>query len=187
MSGSSSLRQGRAGRARLAAALALALAGCAAAPAPRDASVCVPLFRQYDVFARMAPPSMDGGGRSPRSGAEYWRWQQGLRLIQNGCRTRPADLAGIEALAGRAVRESGPSLGGPVAVHAGAITDQGTAEATAAFFHSLGLRATSIGDPQLGRRLYVGPVTTRGGLDALIALAFEAGFIAPYPSDLFRF
>ncbi|PJN94168.1 hypothetical protein CNY89_16125 [Amaricoccus sp. HAR-UPW-R2A-40] len=69
----------------------------------------------------------------------------------------------------------------------GAFTSQADTDAAIALFRGKGLQATSIGDPRLGRRVYVGPVTTQGALDAVLGTAFEAGFVAPYPSEFFRF
>jgi hypothetical protein len=51
-----------------------------------------------------------------------------------------------------------------------------------AFFEARGVRARSVGDPMLGRRIYIGPFATQGGLESAAALARSIGFIAPYPA-----
>lgn len=172
-------------------ALAGLLGGCEALPPQEpDRSVCVTLFRDYDRYAQLWPNEIV----DPFTGRE--RLDPALsrlrvRLIQNDCQTRPADLAPLAAVAearrGQRIAERGELLGRPVAIHAGAVTSDAEAARAVAFFNGLGLRATSIGNPQLGRRVYVGPVRTQGALDEVLAIAWEAGFVAPYPSQFFRF
>lgn len=168
---------------------AAALASCGVIPAQTpDRAACVGLFQEYDRLLRFRPEYVDEirGGIRLSDGRLA---QIGVLLVQNDCLTRPGDLAGMDAVAaaraGRGVVEGGESLGRPVAVHAGAVT--GGADEAIAFFEGLGVRATSIGSPRLGRRVYVGPVTTVDGLNALTGLAREAGFVAPYASEYFRF
>lgn len=48
------------------------------------------------------------------------------------------------------------------------------------FFAELGLRPRSRGAPGLGRRIFIGPFATEGGLADALALARQAGFVAPY-------
>lgn len=169
----------------IAFATALALAACApVTPPPRDVAACAALFRQYDVTSRFERTDADDSRPGDR------RSDSGLRrlaqeLARRDCFTRPDDLAGQEAAAGRAIVENGARLERPLVVHAGAVT--GGSEQAVAFFTERGLRATSIGAPLLGRRVYVGPATTQGGLLDLILLATEAGFVAPYPTEDFRF
>lgn len=174
---------------------ALALAGFAAAcgvvpEQSSDRSACVGLFEEYDRYAQLRPfPTVD-----PLTGRELLDPQ--LRrltvlLVQNDCQTRSRDLVGldaaVEARAGQRVAESGAPLGRATAVHVGALTSDADAARAVAFFRGLGLQATSIGNQQLGRRVYVGPVRTEGGLGEVLAIAFEAGFVASYPSEFFRF
>jgi hypothetical protein len=175
------------------AAVAIALAGlataCAIPEQTSDRSACVRLFQDYDRLAQFRPTeTVDRRGRE-RLDPALSRLQ--VLLIQNDCQTRARDLGGLEAAAearaGDRVVERGAPLGRPVAVHVGALTGEAEAARAVAFFEGLGLRATSIGNRQLGRRVYVGPVTTEGALGEVIAIAFEAGFVAPYPSQFFRF
>ena len=50
------------------------------------------------------------------------------------------------------------------------------------YFGGLGLRVRSIGAPGLGRRIYVGPFATEGGLAEATEIARRGGFVAPYPA-----
>jgi hypothetical protein len=168
-------------------ALLLAFAGCGVVPEQSsDRGVCVATFRDYDRARQFNPdPTFDR-----RTGRYRWdAWVERLRLllIQNDCLTRPRDMAGIDAAAVAPVAEGGAPLGRPVAVHVGTFTDEATAAAAVALFRAAGLRATSVGDQGLGRRVFAGPVATEGGLAATVDLATRAGFVAPYPSEFFRF
>jgi hypothetical protein len=173
-----------------AALLAAAVAGCAVPPQTADRAACVDLFRQYDLISRLRPLEVYDRRRD-RYRIDPVLSRLGVLLIENDCQTRSRDLTGLDAVAaaraGAPVAEVGAPLGRDVVVHVGALTDEADAARAAAFFRSLGLRATSIGDRQLGRRVYVGPVRTEGGLAEVIAIATEAGFVAPYPSEFFRF
>lgn len=174
-------------RAIIGAGLAAAVLAAACVPAQTaDRSQCVGLFQQYDQIARLNPTAVQNrGDRRIGWGFELDRlWRL---MIQNDCQTRPGDVGDLAALAGAPIQEGGAPLGGRVAVHVGAFTSQTDTDAAIALFRGKGLQATSIGDPRLGRRVYVGPVTTQGGLDGVLGTAFEAGFVAPYASNLFRF
>ena len=48
------------------------------------------------------------------------------------------------------------------------------------FFSGLGFNVRSRGAPGLGRRIFIGPFATEGGLEDAMRLARDAGFIAPY-------
>ena len=177
-------------RALLALALAGLTSGCVVPQQTSDRSLCVGLFQEYDRYAQLRPLMR----RDPISGREMFDPQLSrlkVLLVQNDCQTRSRDLVGLDAAmaanAGRTIVESGPPLGRATAVHVGAMTSDADAAAAVAFFRSLGLQATSIGNQQLGRRVFVGPVLTQGALGEVIAVAFEAGFVAPYPSQFFRF
>ena len=54
-------------------------------------------------------------------------------------------------------------------------------------FRGLGYRSRGVGAEGLGRRLYLGPFTSQAALDQALALAREAGFIAPYAANYTRF
>ncbi len=177
-------------RALLALALAGLTAGCVVPRQTSDRSVCAGLFQEYDRYAQLRPQMI----RDPISGRERFDPQLTrlqVLLVQNDCQTRSRDLVGLDAAvaatAGRTIAESGAPLGRATAVHVGALTSDADAARAVAFFRGLGLQATSIGNQQLGRRVFVGPVRTEGALGEVIAIAFEAGFVAPYPSQFFRF
>lgn len=166
--------------------LAMACAG----PQVADRSVCPGLFIEYDRYAQLRPIRV----RNPLSGRETFDpflQRQTLLLIQNDCQTRSRDLTGLDAVAGalqgETIVEQGAPLGRLVAVHVGALTSEADAARAVAMFRNLGVQSTSIGNPQLGRRVYAGPVATQGALDQILGIAFEAGFVGSYPSEFFRF
>lgn len=182
---------------RLAPAIALlaaltSLAGCAglAPPPPRgDAAACRAAFESLDQAKRLFPREQITASGGTALNASVSRATN--RIITQGCLTTGDDLAGLETLGARLGPRrpvnSGPAIP-PTAVHVGILTggfsDAGRA---AAFFQSQGYRTRTIGAEKLGRRLYIGPVTSQGALDEAIALAAEAGFPSAYPSELFRF
>jgi hypothetical protein len=175
-----------------AAAACAALAACAPGEFQQtaDRDLCVPLFRQFDLYAqtrRDEVTSKFDGRRIPNPNLQRISQQ----LIQNDCQTRPRDLAPLDATRdawkGRTIVESGPPAPYPGTVHAGALTGEGEVALAVNFFESLGIPATSIGSSFLGRRVYIGPFATQGGIEDAIELAREAGFVAPYASQFFRF
>lgn len=171
--------------------LALATAGCASVPEQsRDRASCAPLFIEFDRVARFNPQGLQDRRRGLYV-LDARLSQLTVLLIQNDCQTRSRDLDRLEAVAaargGRAITEGGASLGRPVAVQVGMLTDEGDAARAQGFFRELGLQTTGIGVPRLGRRVYAGPVFTVDGLNDLTGLAREAGFVAPYPSEFYRF
>jgi hypothetical protein len=178
---------------RLAAALLL-LAGTAACtagttPPPSRAEVCAWYFARYDTAVRVyGTPSIDEDfGLVPP--APLSRWIEGLR--RNGCVTTSSELDGLQALAARLapyrIDNSGPALRRPVPIHLGIVTnfyDQGR---VSEFVRGLGYRTRSVGAETLGRRIYIGPFTTQSAVDQALAVAREAGFIAPYVAEYTKF
>jgi hypothetical protein len=110
-----------------------------------------------------------------------WVEAQGARLREAGCLTNPPSSPVWTAPRKRSVVESGPAIR-PIALHAGAVLSMEDDARVRSFFEARGVRARSVGDPMLGRRIYLGPFATRGGLDSAAALARSIGFIAPYPA-----
>jgi hypothetical protein len=160
------------------------LAGCAASGGPTpaasraaaDPATCVALFRDFDRLERIYP--------QPRR--ENWIAappvvQQADRLRRAGCITRNAELAGAEALPVVPVVESGAPID-PIALHAGVVQSNEVDDRARAFFEARGVPARSVGSPTLGRRIYLGPFRTQGGLEGAAELARSAGFVAPYPA-----
>lgn len=174
---------------RAAILLLALLAACApVAEQTRDPSRCVQLFSEFDSLESFTRPDLGNG--FGRSAFDLRRLQVTNALRQNRCLTLGRDLADLDALAdaraGFRPAESGAVIR-PVAVHVGVVTSMESDARVRAFFEGLGYRATSVGSAELGRRVYVGPVASEGGLAELVAIAREAGFIAPYPSRFFRF
>jgi hypothetical protein len=159
-------------------AATLVLAACAAGGMPDGggdpAARCAALFRQFDFAKELSTDRNslpDGMSVAP-----------GLRsriaaLRQHDCMTRPDDLD----LSGDpgAVAEGGASIP-PATIHAGVVTDMAAADRARAWFEGRGVKTLSLGEPGLGRRIYIGAFTTQGGRDAALALARSAGFVSPY-------
>jgi hypothetical protein len=175
----------------LAAACCAALVACAQIPQQTaDRDLCVPLFRQFDAYAQTGREEVVSRfDRRQVPNPNLQRISQ--QLIQNDCQTRPRDLAALDATRdawqGRSIVESGAPAPYPGTVHVGALTGEGEVALAVNFFESLGVPATSVGSRFLGRRVYIGPFATQGGIEDAIELAREAGFVAPYASQFFRF
>jgi hypothetical protein len=162
------------------ALVATALAGCAGVPPePPDGApdrACVPLFEEFDRLARFHDPARlpEDSQVVPSALAN-----QSRRLLQAGCITTSGDLAGIEAVSVAPVTDSGAAIA-PAVIHVGAVTNMADDARALAYFQARGLRAYSVGNPALGRRVYVGPVATAGAAAGVADAAREAGFVAPY-------
>jgi hypothetical protein len=165
------------------------LAGCAAAPtgpgaAPAPASragdpaTCVALFQEFDRLEQLygsAQPRRDGRiAPAPIV-------SQGDRLRRAGCITRNAQLAGAAALPVTPWSESGAPIA-PIALHVGVVQSNAEDDRIRALFEARGIRARSVGSPVLGRRIYLGPFATEGGIASAADLARSFGFVAPYPA-----
>lgn len=176
-------------RAAVALALIAAVGACAAAPAAGPDPVrCAALFARYDAVARHYPVSgfrEDGGDIAA---GQLSRPTVALRA--NGCLTTSADLDGLPALAARlqpfAIADSGPAIP-PTPVHLGVVTGIADEALVTRAFRGLGYRSRGVGAEGLGRRLYIGVFTTQGALDQALAVAREAGFVAPYAARFTRF
>ena len=169
---------------RLPIAIATALASRpayrAARPGRQRASgnVCVALFQQFDVLEDLYPSNQrryENRVAPPRVEA------QAQRVRNAGCITLTSDLAGMEAVGGAPVADSGPAIQ-PVSLHAGVVTNMQDDARARAFFAAHGVPARSVGSAPLGRRIYLGPFATQGALDQARDLALRAGFAAPYPA-----
>ena len=180
-------------RAVLALSLMGALAGCAGLPSQPpsgDPANCRALFQRYDQAASLFQPYYYNAALDGRSSQNGTISRAGNQIMASGCLTTSRDIAGIEALGmelgPRRPVNSGPAIE-PTAVHVGILTGFTEAGRAIGFFEGQGYQTRTIGAEKLGRRLYIGPVTTQGGLDQAIALAARAGFPSAYPSDLFKF
>lgn len=166
----------------LAVLAALGAASCAAlpgfeTPARGTAEACVPLFREFDRLERLygtgswfedsfvGPPAL---------------MEQGMDLLRADCITAPGDLR-LAAAPRTPVTKSGPPIR-PIALHAGVAAGLLTELRAREYFAARGVRVRSVGDPALGRRIYLGPFSTEGGLQAAAQAAREVGFVAPYPA-----
>lgn len=162
-------------------AMVAVLAGCAV-PAPQqwraDGPACVAMFQEYDRRLRLFP---DASIWRPGRMVDPWVEAQGTRLRDAGCLTNTAQITGLDSAPATPVVESGRAIR-PIALHAGAVLSMEDDARVRAFFEARGVRARSVGDPMLGRRIYLGPFATQGGLESAAALARSIGFIAPYPA-----
>ena len=165
----------------LAALFCAALSACAApaiGPSRATGPDCVALFRAYDVTA--ATMSTPGGWSDWMSIPPALQWPI-ARLRNAGCLTMSDDLAPLSTIGPAPVVESGPAIP-PTSLHAGVVTSMADEVTVLAFFDEHGVRARSIGAAGLGRRIYLGPFRTQGGLDSARDLAVRAGFASPYPA-----
>jgi hypothetical protein len=176
-------------RAATSALLLAALAGCATPlPLPPQPERCEALFLRYDSAARVYQGSwFDEDGTILHPG-QLARASQAL--ISNDCLTRASDLDGLPALAARlepyAIADSGKEIR-PVPVHLGIVTGISDEAFVTRYFRGLGYRSRGVGAEGLGRRIYIGPFSTQGAADQALAVAREAGFIAPYVARYTRF
>lgn len=155
------------------------IAAPASAAAPTE-EVCTRLFQRFDrdILMFSSPGQTEDLllSRNAQGSAQ--------RLMEVGCVTREADLAPLDALArelrGTLTGESGAPIE-RIWLHVGIVPGISSEVALRGFFADIGLRARGIGAPTLGRRIYVGPFVTEGGLAEAAAIARRAGFVAPYP------
>lgn len=167
--------------ARLAMALGaagFALAACSTDGVPTggvtSSDYCIALYKRLDFAVQtMSTPS----GRSDRMAIPVSLQPHVAALQQNKCLSRPGDLQFPPDAP--AVAESGAAIS-PVTIHVGTVTDMSADADAIAFFESRGIKTLSIGQPGLGRRIYIGAFTTAGGRDSALALARQAGFEWPY-------
>jgi hypothetical protein len=166
----------------LAACVTLALPAVARAADPAQ---CLALFIDYDRRAISYPTTRLGDVSPPPALSQPIQ-----RLRRAGCLTTSADLDATAPLAARlspyVIDRSGPAIA-PVPIHLGVVTSISDEARATAFFRGLGYRSRGIGAEGLGRRLYIGPFTTQSALDQALAVAREAGFIAPFPAPRTRF
>jgi hypothetical protein len=169
-------------------AVALAAVGCTALP-QEEPPDCVALFEQYDRIERYGPqPNLNMRFDPVMLPARLERQTHALQRA--GCVTRPQDLDGMEALAGQLAGfriESGGAEIRAVPVHVGVVQGFVDERRATVFFRGLGSRSRGIGAAGLGRRIYIGPFTSEAALEQAIAVAREAGFVAPYAATQTKF
>jgi hypothetical protein len=168
-------------RKALIAAFALlgACAGVGLAASPGVDQACVNRFRAYDnavtTFANA------DWGRSPTIPSATSRAIQRLRA--GDCLTTWDDLAIMPTveleLRGAMKREHGAPIK-PQTLLVGVVDGYAAELQARQFFAGIGYRVRSQGAPFLGRRIYIGPFATAGGLAEAKAVAVRAGFVAPY-------
>jgi hypothetical protein len=175
-------------RSLIASGLLLAtLGGCSAGiladqPSRGDPDTCLALFQSYDRAVRTYPANAFGSDDNPAPMVPGPVSRPARLLIKEGCRTSSADLDGLPELAarltGHQVVNSGATIR-PTVVHLGIVTGIEDERDVTRFFRGLGYGTRGTGAPTLGRRIYVGTFTSQGALDEAMAIAREAGFVAP--------
>lgn len=173
-------------RAFLLAAPALALlVGCQDTPVNMAASadqgaVCERRLRDYDRAALFF--SNGGWSRDQFLSREVQSAAQSAR--QAGCVTGTdiTDRLAQELPAARATPrgEHGAPIR-PTWLQVGVVGGITAEVQSREFFSGLGFTVRSRGAPGLGRRIFIGPFATEGGLNDAVALATRVGFVAPYP------
>lgn len=175
-------------RISLLGATALALAACSepgGGPSSTEVSQadagsgCVARFQYFDtVKATMSTPTRRDDRASVPAALQF----PIARLQQADCMTKGADLT----LDGPAVPvvNSGGEIS-PTMIHAGVVTDMGDDARAKRYFEARSVMVRTIGQPGLGRRVYLGPFTTQGALDAAMEAAQDGGFAYPYVTTFF--
>ena len=176
-------------RAPLALAALLALAGCDLPQPEVGRAQCIALFEHYDYLVKTNPPDQYSAN-SERYIQTPVIARQAQRLRLAGCLTSTDDLNGLEqygaSLGFRHPVESGATIQ-PTAVSVGVLTSMTDVTRATVFFRNLGYGTRAMGAEALGTRLYIGPFISEGAMAEAIATAERAGFIAPYPTDAYRF
>jgi hypothetical protein len=167
-------------KAILIAVATLGLGGATVAAAPGVNQTCVNRFHAYDVAVTTF--SNTGWGEGPIIASAISRAIQ--RLRQADCVTDWDDIARMPTVAaelrGQLAGEHGAPIK-PTTLMAGVVTGYAGELQARQFFSEIGYRVRSQGAPFLGRRIYIGPFATEGGLAEATAVAVRAGFVAPYP------
>ncbi|MBP7000472.1 hypothetical protein [Amaricoccus sp.] len=160
--------------------LAALAAGAAAAASPGVDQTCVNRFRAYDT-ATTTFSNTDWG----RYGSIAPAISRAIQRLRAGnCITNWDDVALMPTvereLRGKLKGEHGAPIR-PIAVMVGIVGGFSEELQARQFFSALGYRVRSQGAPYLGRRIFIGPFATEGGLAEALAVAVEAGFVGPYP------
>ncbi|MBP7242279.1 hypothetical protein [Amaricoccus sp.] len=162
------------------AVAALAMAGAAFAASPGVDQTCLNRFRAYDR-ATTTFSNSDWGRDGVIAPATSNAIQ---RLRAGGCITDWDDIALMPTVAGelhgKLKGEHGPAIR-PTSLMVGIVTGYSGELQARQFFSAMGYRVRSQGAPYLGRRIFIGPFATEGGLAEATGVALRAGFVAPYP------
>lgn len=160
-------------------ALVLSAACAAGAASTPDQAACERAMTAYNTAAWLYPvPRFDDDGVTPPGALS-----RAIGAVRTkGCLTSGDDLADLPALASRlaphTIDNSGAAIR-PTTVQLGIVTGISDEARVTDFVRSLGYRSRGVGAEGLGRRLFVGPFTTETAVDQALAVAREAGFIAP--------
>ena len=172
---------------RRAALLLAALAVLAGGGAPRapDQSRLPGPFRAYDIGGlELRTQRFDGTAGLVPTGPCPGRPEFG----RNGCLTMTEDLDGMPALA-HGWRPTGSPTAGRRSGRSGASRDRHRSRTRGGYGVLPRPRVSLAGHqrPDPGAADLIGPFTTQRALDQALAVAREAGFIAPHPAPRTRF
>lgn len=172
-------------RAAAAVVLGLSLLAACALPPQTPASraaTCEGLLRDFEREVRFTDPYTSELTLKPAID------RLAGQIMRADCITSGRDLGDLIGLRLERAGVAPAPPGGlpPVPVHAGVVPGIGDEIAALQFFRGLGYEARSIDAPGLGRRIYVGPLTSDAQIIDVIEISRRAGFVAPYVSDDFR-
>lgn len=157
------------------------LSGGSAGAQELDNPRCAFLFQNYEAITQSF-----GANSRRRDASAPGPVMDAARMLRMGnCLTFSDALAGLDGIgpeAGAAARGNSGAAITPISLHVGIVTSSQDDAAARAFFERQGLKARSVGAAGLGRRIYVGPFSSAGALEAGRALALQAGFAYPYPA-----
>lgn len=168
----------------MAAPVLALLAGCQDVPG-RDPILADPTAtceRRLQEYDRAALFFSNGWAREQTLSTQVQRTAQAARAA--GCVT---GVGITDRLAGQLPRVRGTLQGErgapipPTWVQAGIVGGISAEVQAREFFSGLGYPVRSRGDPGLGRRIFIGPFATEGGLAEAIEVSRRVGFIAPFP------
>ncbi|MXU66424.1 hypothetical protein [Oceanomicrobium pacificus] len=164
----------------------VALMACTPGPnpgqvAPQDrAGNCVPLFREYDSLK-----TFDRGAGFGVGGPASFSTRLNIietEIVAKLCITQDSQVKSVAGRSDLAYAESGNPVS-PVRLHIGTVNNWDTANRVKAEFESLGYQVSIQPSGRVGKRIYLGPFRTEGGLQRGAAAAREAGFFYIYPTN----
>ena len=150
-----------------------------AVPTQASGNTCVTLFQQFDILEQMYPSNQR---RYDNRVAPPLVEAQAQRVRNAGCITLTSDLAGMEAVGGPPITESGPAIAADLAACRGGHQHAGRRPGARPSSRRTGFPPAAWGARRSGGGSISGRSPTQGALDAARDLALRAGFAAPYPA-----
>ncbi|NNU79815.1 hypothetical protein HMH01_05100 [Halovulum dunhuangense] len=162
----------------------IGLSACAVGPGipdPSRADSCRAAFMDYDRELRASPRFFEGvlvvGGMDAPSGA----FAAESRILQLGCTVFPNRMPDIAALDLSAFAMPAGGVAAPrKMLHLATVTTNTSEAELVRLARRLGYPVTVRGADRLGRRVFLGPLTTDAAQRQALALARALGFDAAY-------